>query len=169
MQLRQLSYWLLLCICVRACVLTIHLAVVLAASDGQLDWPRSSSPMDAQLDETDTYRNAAEAKRIRHCETVLPLLPVRSSSDRTSTAAGDVSTVTTRDPEAAASFAPSSVSSKNQWQQQKRHVCERLDCGKSFDSKWALIRCVSSGTVNADASRKRNTHEGGLTWTAVNM
>jgi putative N-acetylmannosamine-6-phosphate epimerase len=22
----------------------------------------------------------------------------------------------------------------------KRHVCEMADCGKSFDSKWALIR-----------------------------
>ncbi|RMX63838.1 hypothetical protein KXD40_004270 [Peronospora effusa] len=37
-----------------------------------------------------------------------------------------------------ASPAPSSVSSKEKWQQ-KRHVCETFDCGKSFDSKWALI------------------------------
>ncbi|CAI5701152.1 unnamed protein product [Peronospora effusa] len=40
-----------------------------------------------------------------------------------------------------ASPAPSSVSSKEKWQQ-KRHVCETFDCGKSFDSKWALIRHI---------------------------
>ncbi|EEY63969.1 uncharacterized protein PITG_02480 [Phytophthora infestans T30-4] len=40
-----------------------------------------------------------------------------------------------------ASPAPSSVSSKEKWQQ-KRHVCCTPDCGKSFDSKWALIRHI---------------------------
>lgn len=37
----------------------------------------------------------------------------------------------------------SSPSSKDKWS--KRHVCDVADCGKSFDSKWALIRC---GTMN---------------------
>ncbi|KAE9342958.1 hypothetical protein PF008_g9919 [Phytophthora fragariae] len=40
-----------------------------------------------------------------------------------------------------ASPAPSSVSSRDKWQQ-KRHVCNTPDCGKSFDSKWALIRHI---------------------------
>ncbi|KAG6976102.1 hypothetical protein JG688_00001703, partial [Phytophthora aleatoria] len=40
-----------------------------------------------------------------------------------------------------ASPAPSSVSSKEKWQQ-KRHMCNTPDCGKSFDSKWALIRHI---------------------------
>ncbi|EGZ30534.1 hypothetical protein PHYSODRAFT_344278 [Phytophthora sojae] len=40
-----------------------------------------------------------------------------------------------------ASPAPSSVSSKEKWQQ-KRHVCTNAECGKSFDSKWALIRHI---------------------------
>ncbi|TDH68941.1 hypothetical protein CCR75_000969 [Bremia lactucae] len=35
----------------------------------------------------------------------------------------------------------SSVSSKGKWHL-KRHVCDALNCGKSFDSKWALIRHV---------------------------
>lgn len=39
----------------------------------------------------------------------------------------------------------SSESSKDKWQP-KRHVCEIPDCGKSFDSKWALIRFVNGGT-----------------------
>lgn len=36
----------------------------------------------------------------------------------------------------------SSPSSKDKWS--KRHVCDVVDCGKSFDSKWALIRCAST-------------------------
>jgi hypothetical protein len=42
-----------------------------------------------------------------------------------------------------ASPAFSSASSKEKWQQ-KRHMCDRPDCGKSFDSKWALIRSEQS-------------------------
>ncbi|KAG7383278.1 hypothetical protein PHYBOEH_010011 [Phytophthora boehmeriae] len=40
-----------------------------------------------------------------------------------------------------ASPALSPGASRDKWQQ-KRHVCETPDCGKSFDSKWALIRHI---------------------------
>uniref|UniRef100_A0AAV1T8V7 C2H2-type domain-containing protein n=1 Tax=Peronospora matthiolae TaxID=2874970 RepID=A0AAV1T8V7_9STRA len=96
--------------------------------------------MDAQLDKTDTG-HAVDAKSRHSPETVLPLLIDRTSSEGPATATGDVLTVVTRSPEAAASLAPSSMSLKEQWQP-KRHVCERSDCGKSFDSKWALIRHI---------------------------
>ena len=96
--------------------------------------------MDAQLDKTDTSL-AIDTKSRHSLESVLPLFIDRTSSEGPATATGDVLTVMTRSPESAASLAPSSMSLKEQWQP-KRHVCERSDCGKSFDSKWALIRCV---------------------------
>ncbi|TYZ68332.1 hypothetical protein PybrP1_000717 [[Pythium] brassicae (nom. inval.)] len=47
------------------------------------------------------------------------------------------------DDAAASPTGSSSSSSRDKWHP-KRHVCELPDCGKSFDSKWALIRCVAS-------------------------
>lgn len=46
----------------------------------------------------------------------------------------------------ASSPAPSSASSSVKEKWQKRHACDVPDCGKSFDSKWALIRFVSVHT-----------------------
>ncbi|POM67660.1 Hypothetical protein PHPALM_16300 [Phytophthora palmivora] len=66
--------------------------------------------------------------------------PVNSTMDMAMTAAGDILDGVKFEPEPA-SPAPSSVSSKEKWQQ-KRHVCETPNCGKSFDSKWALIRHI---------------------------
>ncbi|KAL4155071.1 hypothetical protein PRNP1_007185 [Phytophthora ramorum] len=64
--------------------------------------------------------------------------PINTSMGLAMTAAGDMLQEVKLDP---ASPAPSNVSSKDKWQQ-KRHVCETADCGKSFDSKWALIRHI---------------------------
>lgn len=47
----------------------------------------------------------------------------------------------------------SSPSSKDKWS--KRHVCDVADCGKSFDSKWALIRCVRSSELNNEVYNRR--------------
>ncbi|GMF30361.1 unnamed protein product [Phytophthora lilii] len=79
---------------------------------------------------------------------VQPLPPqVDASMGMGMAAAGDMLGDVKLGPEPA-SPAPSSASSKEKWQQ-KRHVCDTPDCGKSFDSKWALIRC---GHVDVDAS-----------------
>ncbi|ETI34440.1 hypothetical protein F442_18874 [Phytophthora nicotianae P10297] len=72
---------------------------------------------------------------------VQPLPPsVNTSMGMAVPAPGDMLTDVKLGPEPA-SPAPSSVSSKEKWQQ-KRHVCDTPDCGKSFDSKWALIRHI---------------------------
>lgn len=57
----------------------------------------------------------------------------------------------------ASSPAPSSASSSTKDKWQKRHACDVPDCGKSFDSKWALIRCVV-------ADRKRGSREISDAW-----
>ncbi|OWZ18332.1 hypothetical protein PHMEG_0007602 [Phytophthora megakarya] len=75
---------------------------------------------------------------------VQPLPPVNTNMDLTMTTGDILSDVkldpVKLDPELA-SPAPSSVYSKEKWHQ-KRHVCDTPDCGKSFDSKWALIRHI---------------------------